>query len=250
MRSLFKLIIFMVFFGASLKAQEGWFWQNPKPQGNHLIGVFVFDQNTAIAVGQLGTVIKTNDGGMNWSVLHNVGGTVRTLLSVYFIDSSTGWAVGEEGVILKTTDGGAEWISQTSRTSNNLNSVYFTDVSTGWTVGRSGKILKTTTGGVVTSVEDVHHSETLTPQEVALFNNYPNPFNSSTTIRFKLPKSGFVTLKVYNLLGEEIETLISGQKSAGEHQVKWNAEGLSTGIYFYRLQAGESTETKKLILQK
>ena len=78
--------------------------------------------------------------------------------------------------------------------------------------------------------------------------NYPNPFNPSTTIEFALPKSTFVTLKVYNLLGEEVATLIAEQRSAGIHRINWDARGLTSGVYLYRLEGGEFVQTKKLIL--
>jgi len=83
-----------------------------------------------------------------------------------------------------------------------------------------------------------------------LAQNYPNPFNPSTTIQFNLPKASSVVLKVYDLLGQEIETLINEKRPAGKYQVRWTANDLPSGIYFYRLQAGEFVETKKLILQK
>ncbi|MBN1352657.1 T9SS type A sorting domain-containing protein [candidate division KSB1 bacterium] len=86
------------------------------------------------------------------------------------------------------------------------------------------------------------------PEQFVLRQNYPNPFNPSTAIEFALPKSVFVTLKVYNLLGEELATLISEQRAAGIHRFNWKSEGLASGVYFYRLQAGEFAETKKLIL--
>lgn len=81
-----------------------------------------------------------------------------------------------------------------------------------------------------------------------LAQNYPNPFNPGTTISFSLPHASYVTLKVFNILGSEIETLVSREMSAGDHIVKWNAGQRSSGIYFYRLTAGEFIVTKKLIL--
>ncbi len=86
------------------------------------------------------------------------------------------------------------------------------------------------------------------PQTIRLYQNYPNPFNQSTTIRFHLPKPDFVTLTVYDILGRKIETIVSGQHPAGEFRVEWTAKDLSSGIYFYRLQAGQFVETKKLIV--
>jgi hypothetical protein len=86
------------------------------------------------------------------------------------------------------------------------------------------------------------------PDDFCLFQNYPNPFNPSTTIEFALPKAAFVTLKVYNLLGEEVATLIAEQRSAGIHKICWNARGLASGVYLYRLEAGNFLQVKKLLL--
>ncbi len=88
------------------------------------------------------------------------------------------------------------------------------------------------------------------PSDYVLSQNYPNPFNPSTTIRYTIPKAGFVTLKVYNALGEEIEMLVSEKQATGEHTVRWNPAGLPSGVYFYRLQAEEFAETRKLALVK
>jgi len=88
------------------------------------------------------------------------------------------------------------------------------------------------------------------PLKFELNQNYPNPFNPSTTIRFSLQKSCFVTLKVFDLLGKEIQTIVKGKRPAGEHEVMWIPEGLPSGIYLYRLVAGDFVETRKLILQR
>jgi hypothetical protein len=86
--------------------------------------------------------------------------------------------------------------------------------------------------------------------EFSLQQNYPNPFNPSTTISFIIPAFSFVTLKVYNVLGSEIATLVNAKKPEGSYEVKFDATGLSSGIYFYSLQAGSFVETKKMILMK
>jgi flagellar hook assembly protein FlgD len=77
--------------------------------------------------------------------------------------------------------------------------------------------------------------------------NYPNPFNPSTTVQFAIPRASHVTLKVFDALGEEVATLITQQLGTGYFTVKWQAN-VPSGIYFYRLQAGEFVETKKMIL--
>jgi flagellar hook assembly protein FlgD len=87
------------------------------------------------------------------------------------------------------------------------------------------------------------------PLKFRLNQNYPNPFNPSTKIEYQIPlREGFVSLKVYDLLGREVATLVNEQKPAGTYTQQWNATSLPSGVYFYRLQAGAFTETKKLIL--
>jgi hypothetical protein len=88
------------------------------------------------------------------------------------------------------------------------------------------------------------------PEHFSLEQNYPNPFNPSTTIRYQLPVNGFVTLKVYDVLGREVKTLVSERENAGIHVVGFNATNLPSGVYFYRLQAGTYHDTKKLLLLK
>jgi hypothetical protein len=107
----------------------------------------------------------------------------------------------------------------------------------------------------VTEVEDEFTDNCLL-QSFSLSQNYPNPFNPSTVISYRLPVIGFVTLKVYDILGREIAALVSEEKTAGEYEVEFNAanlpsrqgSALTSGIYFYQLKAGEFTQTKKMIL--
>jgi len=97
-------------------------------------------------------------------------------------------------------------------------------------------------------VENTNHFST--PSNFILYQNYPNPFNLSTTIRFNLPKATFVTLKVYDLLSQEIEILVHGQRPAGQYQFQWIARNLPSGMYFYRLTTAEFVGTRKFILQR
>jgi hypothetical protein len=88
------------------------------------------------------------------------------------------------------------------------------------------------------------------PREYKLEQNYPNPFNPSTKFEFHIAARALVTLKIYDLLGREIQTLVNEERPQGIYTVTWSADQLPSGIYFYRLQAGTYTETKKLILLK
>ena len=88
------------------------------------------------------------------------------------------------------------------------------------------------------------------PKDFKLEQNYPNPFNPSTTIRFSVPKTEQVSLVVYNSLGQEVKTLVSGVKGQGSYEVDFNASNLPSGMYLYRLQAGNYTETKRMSFLK
>ena len=92
--------------------------------------------------------------------------------------------------------------------------------------------------------------DTEIPKEYALFNNYPNPFNPATTITYQLPKSGSVTLKIYDILGNEVKTLVNEQKEMGRYTVTFNASSFASGMYVYQLRANDYTSTKKMLLLK
>ena len=98
---------------------------------------------------------------------------------------------------------------------------------------------------ILTGIGEKQQSVPLTAQ---LSQNYPNPFNPSTTIRYDLPQKSHVTLSVYNVLGQQVSILVQGEQESGYHEVRFDGSNLASGVYFYRLQAGTSVETKKLLL--
>jgi len=103
---------------------------------------------------------------------------------------------------------------------------------------------------VTTDVED----ETI-PTEYSVSQNYPNPFNPSTTIKYAIPQQSFVRIKVYDIVGREVKTLVNTERSPGIYSVQWNGDNnygskVSSGIYIYRVVAGNFTQVKKMILLK
>lgn len=90
----------------------------------------------------------------------------------------------------------------------------------------------------------------ISPNTFKLYDNFPNPFNPSTTIKYSLPEASFTAIKIYDVVGNEIATLVNEIKSAGTHQIVFNAESLSSGIYYYTIQSGSNSESKKMILLK
>jgi hypothetical protein len=88
------------------------------------------------------------------------------------------------------------------------------------------------------------------PKEFTLSQNYPNPFNPSTVIRYQLPAAAHVRIKVYDIRGQEVATLADGVQEAGYRTVEWNGSGNSSGVYFYKLEAGSFSDTKKMLMLK
>ncbi len=103
---------------------------------------------------------------------------------------------------------------------------------------------------VISGVLPVEHTIDNIPEEFSLEQNYPNPFNPTTTIEYSIPQPGVVTIKIYDILGREVTTLVNEEKQKGNHVVKFNTGNLSSGIYFYRIQTDSFTQTKKMILLK
>jgi photosystem II stability/assembly factor-like uncharacterized protein len=208
-------------------------------------------------------IFKTTNSGVNWT---------RDSLSnykfrgMYFVNTLTGWIVGYASTggsnISRTTNGGINWTDQNPGGTTFLQAIYFTDAMTGWAVGYNGIILKTTNGGV-TSVKQISME---IPLVYFLMQNYPNPFNAVTKIKFDiaqhtpypLSRGETVTLKVFDILGKEIQTLVNEQLQPGMYEVTFDGSNLPSGIYFYQLRVGDSesspgqgfVETKRLVLLK
>ena len=129
-------------------------------------------------------------------------------------------------------------------TNSNLNQWRFDFVNSG-TATDTVRTFIICARNLTTDVEDIL---TEIPKEYSLLQNYPNPFNPTTTISFNLPSKSFISLKIFDLIGREQATIVSEEMSQGNYSRQWNAERFPSGIYFYRLQTGIFSETKKLLL--
>lgn len=207
--------------------------------------IHIVNNTTGWAIGDNGVIIKTTDG-LNWNYQINPNTSNRTLNNLFFLNTNEGWAVGDNGVILHTTNGGIDWsIILNGWTNNMLLSVQFTSQTNGYILGNNKTLFKY---GLLTDIEE----QPTQPTEFKLEQNYPNPFNPFTTITYHLPKTTNVELKVYDVLGNEIATLVNEEKPAGVYNVEFESKSstLSSGIYFYKLTAGDFVSTKKMILIK
>ena len=213
------------------------------------------------------TIKYTSDGDSLWVRFYNgPGGSVDsptdmaidTIGNIYITGSSIGADFSgypDYATIKYNSNGDSAWVQF-------YNAANLEDVPGAIAVDNSGNVYVTGTswdnynyGGSVT----IKYSQTPTgidqienniPIKYSLHQNYPNPFNPTTTISYGLTQQLLVTLRIYNILGQEVATLVNEEKPAGSYEVNWNASNLSSGVYLYRLKTGSFVETKKMILMK
>ncbi len=161
---------------------------------------------------------------------------------------SSGMLVGTDslGIFLFAENGDSLGSFNEGLTNLNVQSIAI-DTNDYVYIGTDDGIWRRPLSEIVTSVEEIPQS---LPVEFLLSQNYPNPFNPKTTIKYSIPKSSQVILKIFNTLGEEIEILANEEKPVGTYEVNWDAANFPSGVYFYRLQAGDFVQTKKMILLK
>ncbi|OQY72978.1 MAG: hypothetical protein B6D44_08675 [Ignavibacteriales bacterium UTCHB2] len=123
--------------------------------------------------------------------------------------------------------------------------MFFTNQNNGWAVGYGGRIFK-----FYDSNTSIQENNKMLPVHFYLSQNYPNPFNPSTKISWQSPVGSHQTLKIYDVLGNEVATLVNEYKPAGSYEVEWDASKYSSGVYFYQLRTGNFVETKKMILMR
>ncbi len=206
-----------------------------------------------------GVICKTNDGGNNWSQLINTWSyPAQWQLYIFGIDFSpadhkriyaTGDGRGTSKVpLLYSADYGTTWdtLSCAGNGIPHILALAVKNTASGDRVflGGSGVFLYE---NIFTGVHDRTPAH---PDHYSLANNYPNPFNPSTTIEFSLPKRNHVTLRVFTVLGQILTTLVDEDLTTGTYKVRWNAGEHASGIYYYRMDAGAYSNTKKLLLMK
>ena len=195
-------------------------------------------------VGGYGNLYKTVNGGVSWSQIYV--SNEYSFNDIVFNDELNGWVIGNNG-IYHTTNGGQSWTKEFSKTGYMLNAFAIKKFESLWVAGESCRILKYTEDLTTTVAFD---QNSLLPKEFALLQNYPNPFNPLTIIRYDIPQASQVTLKIYNVLGAEVATLVNEFLQPGRYTAEWNAGSFASGVYLYTIQAGDFIQTKKMILLK
>lgn len=208
---------------------------------------FVNRQLGFVAIEKFNTptfILKTSNGGQNWSEI-SLPNNIIDLEGIGFLNEQTGWVGGwgsnHRMPCYRTTNGGGNW--HLAGWGINVNRFRFLNDSTAYAVGKSVYKLDYHTIGV-------QQVSTTIPHLFTLHQNYPNPFNPITQVKFEIPKSSFVTIKVFDVLGNEIITLANEQLRAGSYSVNWDASIYPSGIYFYKIITNGFSESKKMILIK
>ncbi len=183
---------------------------------------------------------KSVDSGTTWTNTKEFSCSDLTTC-LFFADTLEGWIAeydcyyGGELLVTHTTDGGATWNAQLQYSPTSFfrpRRMFFLDKLHGWIVGDRGLIFLTTNGGVT----DVKSGDPAAAPTFSLTQNYPNPFNPSTTIEYELPAQSHVEIRVFDVLGRQVSTLVKEEKPAGKYSVQWNAADMPSGIYFYRME--------------
>jgi hypothetical protein len=208
-----------------LDSLKGWAWGNPS------------------------TFYKTNDGGKRWDSLFSIYNNPPGFEDIDFIDSLNGWAFGDrfynggiKEVIFRTNDGGYNWEQESIGLTYSANDGHMLSTTLGYAAALEA-VLKY---GLISNIEKLPEI----PKRFLLRNNYPNPFNPLTTIEYEIPERSDIELKVFDILGKEIQTLVNQEQEAGVYRVSFNGFNLSSGEYFYRLKTKNYQETKQMILLK
>ena len=239
---------------------ENWIYQFITQAGN-LAAVSFSDKNTFYVTGQNlqnSYIFKSTNAGIDWFQT-SFQSTELFLDGINFLEGTdAGFVFGETLVnplqifFIKTDDGGNIWSEPE----------FIQDYSDNITIGSyildsdniylSGGFF--TSGGLILKTSDaalpVKSDLLVSPTAFTLGQNYPNPFNPSTKINYSIPQSSNIIMKVFDILGREVATLVNEEKPSGEYEVEFSGSNLPSGIYFYQLKAGAYSETKKMILIK
>jgi hypothetical protein len=217
------------------------------PAATPLYSVHFVDANTGWAVaGYLGgeTIIKTTNGGSAW--FSQTSNDNRYLRECFALNANTAFAVGQGGKLIMTTNGGTNWVVQQTGSSVELWAIDFVNDTVGYAIG-SNAVLKTTNGGLTF----INNQNGDIPADYELYQNYPNPFNPITNIGFRIADFGFVSIKIFDINGNEIKSLLNQNKPPGSYEIDFDASNFASGIYFYMLKVDDILiSSKKMILIK
>ncbi|HZW38654.1 MAG TPA: T9SS type A sorting domain-containing protein [Ignavibacteriaceae bacterium] len=206
------------------------------------------DKNYGVAIGMDRTyygkvyLLSTSNGGSTWTKIEMSNHSVYELS---YPNKDNCFILLDDGII-KSTDQGATW-NYVSQNNYEFNGIHFLNSETGYLVGNNSKIVSTvsTLAPVITDVVNLNNS-----QQYFLYQNYPNPFNPTTKVNYIVPKTSKVKIDVYDILGNLVKNIINEDKSEGKYEVEIDLSAFSSGVYLYRIQTDNYTESKKMMLIK
>jgi photosystem II stability/assembly factor-like uncharacterized protein len=209
---------------------------------------FVSDSTGWVSTYQ-DAIYRTNDAGTSWDIL----ATPSHFRSIYFIDSLRGWGGESAGdAIYQTIDGGQSWTMQFTRITGPVYGLFVTESEHGWAVGTWGGILHTSNGGVSFLEEGVPVESS--PTDFILYSNFPNPFNSSTSIRCRVINPVHsLSLRIYDFLGREVHNFFLEEPPQGINEIRWNGTNLhrspvASGVYIYIVRTNKSMKFGKAVV--
>ncbi|MGB3018156.1 MAG: T9SS type A sorting domain-containing protein [Ignavibacteria bacterium] len=200
---------------------------------------FVSRSTGYVSIERSSFILKTTNTGLNWTDMFAVSGYYQQ--GIGFHNENTGW-LGGSGTSYETTNGGNSW--HATLWGQGLNKIIFLNDTIGYAAGR--RIYKYSNDPV-----GINHIGSEIPQRFELKQNYPNPFNPVTKIEFSIPATSEYSnlhLRIFNSLGGEIATLINETLSPGTYEVEFDGGNLASGLYYYKLELGAFSETKKMVL--
>ncbi len=207
-----------------------------------ILAIEFLDHDTGLGIGAFGFFTMTTNGGEDWQEHDETPDSWMTDLA--FHNQQTGWAVGLNGTIMYSGNGGMNWhSSEEDLTDERLNAVAFAEEEKVFAVGDRGVIVQTGEPVSATIMAE-------TPAEYSLEPNYPNPFNPMTVIQYHLPEQTSVQLTVYDILGREVVTLVDEHQQSGHHEVTFDATGLPSGTYLYRIRTEGFNKTRSMMFIK
>ena len=221
---------------------------------DYLNSVTYLGENTAIIVGNNGRIIKTHDGGFSW-IKYAEGLTMQHLRDVDNV--SDGFdnylvSVGDNGTILASHDNGHNWVQQITNppTTRHLYGVSLPSHEKGYIVGEIGTYAEAAAFLSDHFSVSISGNTEIVPDAFSLSQNYPNPFNPVTKINFAIPTSELTKLTVFDMTGRTVDVLVNQTLQAGSYEFTFDASTMTSGVYFYRLEAGSFAQTMKMILIK
>ncbi|HEX2786786.1 MAG TPA: T9SS type A sorting domain-containing protein [Ignavibacteria bacterium] len=251
----YDVLLYTTNAGASFENR----FANVPPTGNghnSLLSVSFVRQETGwIGAANLerNNIYKTTNGGLNWIFQNNAvsqaGWNQINDIQFMSVFADTGWAVHgtpTTGAIMFTSNGGTNWVMDNT-TYSWYDCLEIYNRKKVWSGGSSGRVWWTFVQSIPSGINPISNE---IPEKFSLGQNYPNPFNPVTDFEFRIADFGFVKLNIYGIKGSIVATLINQNLNAGAYKINFDANGLNSGVYFYRLETNGFVETRKMILLK